>query len=49
MYDTIGTIIGTGFFIAILSPLALIFYLLATSGIDVDGDGKSDTPHRWDK
>jgi hypothetical protein len=47
MTDFIGSVIGIFLCLFLFSPLLLIFYMLINSGIDIDKDGKGDTPIIW--
>jgi len=42
MAELFGTIIGAILIILLMSPMALIIYMLSVNKIDVDHDGKSD-------
>ena len=42
MAEFFGTIIGAVLIILLMSPMALIIYMLSVNKIDVDHDGKSD-------
>lgn len=42
MYNVIGELVAWGIIAFLISPLALIIYMIRKTKIDVDGDGKSD-------
>lgn len=47
MTDILGAVIGIFICLFLFSPLLLIFYMLINSKIDIDKDGKGDTPIIW--
>jgi hypothetical protein len=47
MTDFIGSVIGILLCLFLFSPVLLIIYMLIHSRIDIDKDGKGDTPIIW--
>jgi hypothetical protein len=45
--DFIGAVLGIFLCLFLFSPALLIIYMLIHSGIDIDKDGKGDTPIIW--
>jgi len=45
--DALGAAIGVFLCLFLFSPVLLIIYMLMHSRIDVDKDGKGDTPIIW--
>ena len=45
--DYIGAAIGIFLCLFLFSPMLLIIYMLVHSKIDIDKDGKDDTPIIW--
>jgi hypothetical protein len=47
MADVLGTVLGIFLCLFLFSPALLIIYMLIHSRIDIDKDGKGDTPIIW--
>ena len=47
MADALGSFLGLMLCLFLFSPVLLIIYMLIHSRIDIDKDGKGDTPIIW--